>query len=125
MEYVYLSQWKTDNITDEYRVDDFSSFSGSWKLKKGKSLVDSWSADEKVSVSEDDFGPYNENQDLIKGFGGLLVSDRLKKILEFEVGDQVELLPVSIVGQEAKLYVLNVLSKVDFIDYDNNGIIDF
>ena len=119
MEYVYLSQWKTDNITDEYRVDDFSSFSGSWKLKKGKSLVDSWSADEKVSVSEDDFGPYNEHQDLIKGFGGLLVSDRLKKILEFEVGDQVELLPVSIVGREAKLYVLNVLNKVDFIDYDN------
>ena len=84
----------------------------------GESKLDSWQ-EPKLEWVEDEFTHSTDlDADFIKFSGSLVVTDQVKAVLEVELGELVEFLPVAIAAE--KRYIINILNVLDLMDKERS-----
>ena len=83
----------------------------------GSSLKNSW---EKMTIEVFDKENIKPLPEIVVGYIPLC-NERVKNIIEEIAGDdEVEFLPCEFLGQQDKYYVMNILGRLDCVDYDKS-----
>src|SRR5712691_8714720 len=118
-------RWRTE-YKEEFCVVTPPEIDDDYELRAGVSRAKGWPKDITARMSKK-FPKDVDLSDVIHGATLVIVSKRLKEVLDKQKVPKVEYLPIGILNHKGRVaskdyFVLNPLAIVDCIDFDKSGV---